>query len=120
MEHRSQKTSRVVSLLVAVLAIAPLGAAELSYEVRHNRALKDHTGVLTINEKGVGYQQVLPDGKRKKHPKKPPKLESVQFDYQEIEHPNVVLPARVRNPDYIRHPVPAELIVPERYGLEAP
>ena len=27
-----------------------------------------------------------------------------QFDYHEIEHPPVVLPARVRNPDYIRQP----------------
>ena len=62
MEHRSQKTSRVVGLLVAVLAIARAGAAELNYEVRHNRALKDHVGVLTINENGVGYQQVLPEG----------------------------------------------------------
>jgi hypothetical protein len=81
MEHRSQKASRCVSLLVALLAIAPAGAAELTYEVRHHRALKNHAGVLTINEKGVGYQQVLPEGKRKKHTK----LESVQFDYQDIQ-----------------------------------
>jgi hypothetical protein len=27
----------------------------------------------------------------------------------------VDLPGRVRNPDYIRHPVPAEMIVPEKY-----
>jgi len=25
------------------------------------------------------------------------------------------LPARVRNPDYIRNPVPSEMIVPEKY-----
>ena len=37
--------------------------------------------MLTISEKGVGYQQVLSDGKGKKHPK----LESVQFDYQDIQ-----------------------------------
>ena len=37
------------------------------------------------------------------------------FDYQEIERPEVVLPARVRNPDYIRHPVPDDMIVPEIY-----
>jgi len=43
--------------------------------------LKNHAGVLTISEKGVGYQQVLSDGKGKKHPK----LESVQFDYQDIQ-----------------------------------
>jgi polyphosphate kinase 2 len=35
--------------------------------------------------------------------------------YQEIVKPTVELPARVRNPDYIRHPVPAEMFVPERY-----
>ena len=35
--------------------------------------------------------------------------------YQEIAKPAVTLPARVRNPDYIRHPVPAEMFVPERY-----
>ncbi len=85
MEHRSQKANRFVSLLAALLAIAPAGAAVLTYDVRHQRALKDHAGVLTINEKGVGYQQVLPEGKRKRHPKKPPKLESVQFDYQDIQ-----------------------------------
>ena len=78
MELRSQEVSRIVSLIVALLAIAPAGANELSYEVRHHRALKDHAGVLTINEKGVAYQQVHPKGKR-------PKLESVHFDYQDIQ-----------------------------------
>jgi hypothetical protein len=43
--------------------IAPAGAAELTYEVRHH-------GVLTINEKGVSYQR---------------KMESVHFDYQDIQ-----------------------------------
>jgi polyphosphate kinase 2 len=38
-----------------------------------------------------------------------------QFDYHEIERPEVVLPARVRNPDYLRHPVPASMMVPEVY-----
>ncbi|KAF1043462.1 MAG: Polyphosphate:ADP phosphotransferase [Xylophilus sp.] len=38
-----------------------------------------------------------------------------QVPYTEVQHSEVVLPARVRNPDYIRHPVPAEMIVPERY-----
>ncbi|TNF52658.1 MAG: polyphosphate kinase 2 [Burkholderiales bacterium] len=38
-----------------------------------------------------------------------------QFGYHEVERPEVVLPARVRNPDYIRHPVPADMIVPEVY-----
>jgi hypothetical protein len=85
MEHRSQKVGRGVGLLVALLAVIPAGAAELSYEVQHRRALKNHDGVLTIGEKGVTYQQVLPEGKRKANQKKPPKLESVQFDYQDIQ-----------------------------------
>ncbi|MFM1880954.1 MAG: polyphosphate kinase 2 [Pseudomonadota bacterium] len=38
-----------------------------------------------------------------------------QIDYQELAHPEVVLPERVKNPDYIRHPVPAEMIVPAVY-----
>ncbi len=37
------------------------------------------------------------------------------FEYQEIPHPAVALPARVRNEDYIRQPVPAQMVVPERY-----
>ena len=38
-----------------------------------------------------------------------------QIPYTEIEHDTVVLPKRVRNADYIRQPVPAEMYVPERY-----
>jgi polyphosphate kinase len=38
-----------------------------------------------------------------------------QVPYHEVEHPSVDLPGRVRNPDYIRHPVPSEMIVPEKY-----
>jgi polyphosphate kinase 2 len=38
-----------------------------------------------------------------------------QVPYHEVEHPQVELPGRMRNPDYIRHPVPAEMIVPEKY-----
>jgi polyphosphate kinase 2 len=38
-----------------------------------------------------------------------------QIPYREIAHPPVVLPARVRNPDYHRGPIPAEMYVPERY-----
>ena len=38
-----------------------------------------------------------------------------QFAYHEIERPEVQLPARVRNPDYLRHPVPASMVVPEVY-----
>jgi hypothetical protein len=38
-----------------------------------------------------------------------------QIPYQEIAHAPVVLPARVRNPDYHRGPIPPEMYVPERY-----
>lgn len=35
-----------------------------------------------------------------------------QMPYQEVQRPVVELPARVRHPDYTRHPVPPEMIVP--------
>lgn len=38
-----------------------------------------------------------------------------QMPYHEIEHAPITLPARVRNADYLRHPVPAEMYVPEVY-----
>jgi polyphosphate kinase 2 len=38
-----------------------------------------------------------------------------QFNYHEIEHQEIALPARVRNPDYIRNPVSDQMIVPEKY-----
>ena len=38
-----------------------------------------------------------------------------QFQYHEIEHAEIALPARVRNPDYIRNPVPEQMMVPEKY-----
>jgi polyphosphate kinase 2 len=38
-----------------------------------------------------------------------------QFNYHEIEHTEIELPARVRNPDYIRHPVSSNMLVPEKY-----
>jgi hypothetical protein len=38
-----------------------------------------------------------------------------QIPYTEVEQKAVLLPARVRNEDYIRQPVPADMYVPERY-----
>jgi polyphosphate kinase len=38
-----------------------------------------------------------------------------QMPYHAIERPEVVLPQRVRHADYIRQPVPPDLIVPEVY-----
>lgn len=85
MELRSKKTSHCISLLVGILAISAVGAADLNYEVKHHRALKDHAGILTIGDKGVGYQQVKAMKKQSADQGKPPKLERVQFDYQDIQ-----------------------------------
>ena len=38
-----------------------------------------------------------------------------QIPYQEVHRETIQLPARVRNPDYTRDPVPAEMYVPEVY-----
>jgi polyphosphate kinase 2 len=38
-----------------------------------------------------------------------------QIPYQEVEHPQVILPERVHNPDYVRNPLPEELFVPKIY-----
>lgn len=38
-----------------------------------------------------------------------------QMPYQETEHPHIVLPERVRHEDYVRQPVPQDIVVPEIY-----
>ncbi|MGJ7527610.1 polyphosphate kinase 2 [Variovorax sp. GB1P17] len=38
-----------------------------------------------------------------------------QLPYQEVPHPTVELPSRVRHDDYLRQPVPVNMIVPEIY-----
>ena len=38
-----------------------------------------------------------------------------QFPYEEVERPEVVLPPRTRHEDYVRHPVPQGMIVPQAY-----
>lgn len=38
-----------------------------------------------------------------------------QFPYVEVPHPVIELPPRVHHDDYIRRPVPADIIVPEIY-----
>ena len=38
-----------------------------------------------------------------------------QFPYCEITRPEVVLPERVRHEDYLRNPVPQDMLVPPRY-----
>jgi hypothetical protein len=38
-----------------------------------------------------------------------------QIPYSEIAHPEITLPERVHNPDYLRGPVPKNMYVPEIY-----
>jgi polyphosphate kinase 2 len=38
-----------------------------------------------------------------------------QFPYEEIVRPEVLLPERVHNPDYIRGPIPRDMYVPAKY-----
>jgi polyphosphate kinase len=38
-----------------------------------------------------------------------------QIPYAEVKHEKVVLPNRVYNPDYLRHPVPPEMFIPAVY-----
>ncbi|WP_418236021.1 polyphosphate kinase 2 [Comamonas serinivorans] len=38
-----------------------------------------------------------------------------QVHYQDVPRPEVVLPARVRHEDYVRHEVPSSMIVPQRF-----
>lgn len=38
-----------------------------------------------------------------------------RIPYTEVAHASIELPPRVRHDDYVRHPVPAEIMVPERY-----
>jgi polyphosphate kinase 2 len=38
-----------------------------------------------------------------------------QMAYEEVQHPPVQMPDRERREDYLRNPVPPEMIVPERY-----
>ncbi len=38
-----------------------------------------------------------------------------QMPYEEVPHARVVLPERVHHEDYVRHPVPQDIVVPEVY-----
>ncbi len=38
-----------------------------------------------------------------------------QMDYNEVAHPAIVLPQRVRHEDYVRQPVPDDILVPQIY-----
>ncbi|MBL8296266.1 MAG: hypothetical protein JNN08_30765 [Bryobacterales bacterium] len=88
MEHRSQKaTIRILILVVAGALSTVLWGQQLQFDVRHERALKDHPGRVTIDERGVEYQQVLTAKQQAKAAKgkKIPNLESVRWDYPDIQ-----------------------------------
>lgn len=88
MEHRSQKTTtRILSLAIALGLSTTAWSQDLQFEVRHERALKDHPGRLTLDERGVQYQQILTGKQQSKvaKGKKPPKLESARWEYQDIQ-----------------------------------
>ena len=78
---------RVTFLLFVLSGL--LAGAELRFDVRHQRALRDHHGLLTIDDAGVTYQQVVTEKQRRKQanepPKNPAKLENVHFGYQDIQ-----------------------------------
>lgn len=81
---------RATPIIAAFLMLAGiLPASEMKFDVRHERALRDHPGILTVDDSGVTYQQVLTEKQQKKQakkpPKKPPELENVHFDYQDIQ-----------------------------------
>lgn len=71
--------------LLSLLVTTRIYGAEFRFDVRHERALKDHPGILTIDDIGISYQQVLTEKQQKKPPKKLPKLEGVRFEYQDIQ-----------------------------------
>lgn len=88
MEYRSQKTTtRVLSFSIALFLSTTAWSQDLQFEVRHERALKDNPGVVTFDERGVQYQQVLTEKQQAKvgKGKKPPKLESARWEYQDIQ-----------------------------------
>jgi hypothetical protein len=88
MEHRSQKTTiRILSLAIALALSMTSWGQDLQFEVRHERALKDHPGRVTFDAGGVQYQQVLTGKQQAKvsKGKKPPKLESARWEYQDIQ-----------------------------------
>ena len=76
---------KIALALLLLLVTTRSYGAEVRFDVRHQRALKDHPGVLTIDDTGISYQQALTEKQQKKPPKKPPELESVRFDYQDVQ-----------------------------------
>lgn len=85
MKKQENAVRSILRLGLAVFFASALTAAEFRFDVRHERALNDHPGILTIDDTGISYQQVLTEKQQKKQPKKLPKLETVRFDYQEVQ-----------------------------------
>jgi hypothetical protein len=88
MEHRSQKAAVRMMMLAVALGVAPgAWSQDLEFEVRHERLLRDHPGRVVFGERSVEYQQVLTEKQQAKveRGKKPPKLESARWDYQDIQ-----------------------------------
>lgn len=79
------KFAHIMTFFYTAFLSGVLMAAELRFEVRHERVWKDHAGVLTVDDTGIGYQQALTEEQKKKQPETPPKIESVHFDYQDIQ-----------------------------------
>lgn len=63
MAFRSEAATR--ACLIAGLVASLAAGADLRFDVRHVRAARDHTGVLTVGEQGLVYQQVDPKPPRK-------------------------------------------------------
>ncbi len=88
MECRSQETGGDGMRWFAILLLAASTAAwgqtgRFEFDVRHERALRDHPGRVTFDARGVEYRQVLTEKQARR--KKQPKLESARWDYQEIQ-----------------------------------
>jgi hypothetical protein len=88
MAYRSERaTVRVLSLALALGLTTAAWSQDLQFEVRRERALRDHPGRVTFDEHGVQYQQGLTKKQQAKvsKGKKPPKLESARWDYSDIQ-----------------------------------
>ena len=66
------KFAHIMTLFSAACLSGALMAAELRFEVRRERVWKDHAGVLTVDDTGIGYQQALTEKQKKKQPETPP------------------------------------------------
>lgn len=80
MALRSQTTVATAVVIVAALAQAGFAQNALRYEVRHEHWLRDGSGTLVIDQRGVSYQET---SKNKR--KKPERLHHDQLNYEDIQ-----------------------------------